>query len=183
MTEGYARGLLMVLFFIAVVFQELLFVPMLFAHDTGNSFEQVFGAYKVDVGYDSAPFTAGEPVRFDFNVTKEQSGEQTDFTDVWVRVYQDSKTVFATGLHKPALGVTGLTFTFPEGGQYSLSTRFQNSGQTVVEAVFPLTVQPSMASVARDAALRNIKIINWIGWGVAGACLGLCAWRVFRRKR
>jgi hypothetical protein len=137
------------------------------AHVTGNSFEQVNGAYRVDVGYDLSPFVAGEAVRFDFNVVQEQTLEDVDFGDVWVRVSQGNRTVFASGIHKPVLGKTGMTFTFPDAGDYDLSVRFQKNGSSIVETTFPVSAQENAAAQAEAARQDRQALYARIAWGVA----------------
>lgn len=150
-----------------------------FAHVTGSSWEQVYGDYKVDVGYDPADFIVGQPQRLDFNVVKEQSLEDVPFEDVWVRISQGSKTIFASGLHKPSLGKTGMTFTFPEAGGYELSARFEKESGTIVEATFPFTVQAPVQPKAKPNILR--LIVLWGGWALAVVSIGLASY-AFRRK-
>lgn len=156
--------------------------PVALAHVTGNSWEQVYGDYKVDVGYDPATFMVGEPQRLDFNVVKEIGGEDVPFADVWVRVSQGNKTVFASGIHKPSLGKTGMTFTFPEAGEYLLSGRFEKDGNTIVEASFPITVQVQPLDPAMVKAAKQKTILLWAGWSVAILSAGVAVY-AFSRKR
>jgi hypothetical protein len=143
------------------------------AHTTGSSWEQVYNEYKVDVGYDPTIFVANEPERLDFNVVKEATGEDVPFADVWVRISKGNKTVFATGVHKPSLGKTGMTFTFPEAGDYLLSARFEKDGNTVVESSFPVTVGAAQDTSNNAQTSRAVGVWLWLGWGLA-AC-SLCA--------
>lgn len=146
------------------------------AHSDGNSWEQVFNQYKVDVGYDTASFVVGEPVHFDFNVTREQGGQDVDFADAWVRVTQGETTVFAGGIHKPSIGPAGMTFTFPQAGAYSMNVRFEKTGESLVDATFPMTVN---APAVPKKHFQPLTLVAWAGWPVA-LCVG--AYFVYKRR-
>ncbi len=169
-------------YFILFIVPFLLFTPV-YAHVAGSSWEQVYGDYKVDVGYDPTTFTVGEPQRLDFNVVKEQGGEDVPFADVWVRIAQGNKTVFASGIHKPSLGKTGMTFTFPEAGEYLLSARFENSSGTVVDSSFPVTVQAVQPDPATTKSTKNKTVLLWAGWSVAFVSTGVAVYAFARKKK
>jgi hypothetical protein len=155
---------------------------VVFAHATGQSWEVVLKEYKVDVGYDPATFVAGETVRLDFNVTKEANGDQVEFGDVWVRVTKGEKTVFASGIHRPSIGRAGMTFTFPEAGDYTLSTRFEKDSTTIAETTFPMSVQ--QAEAAASAPKKNMQqVFLWITSSVAALSLVGCGVLLFRNKK
>lgn len=153
------------------------------AHTTGSSWEQVYNEYKVDVGYDPTIFVANEPERLDFNVVKEATGEDVPFADVWVRISKGNKTVFATGVHKPSLGKTGMTFTFPEAGDYLLSARFEKDGNTVVESSFPITVGDSQDQSNNTPAPHPTRVWLWLGWGVAACSLIALLFLIVKHKK
>lgn len=152
------------------------------AHVTGNSWEQVNGRYKIDIGYDQNQFVAGQPVRFDFSALEARTGEPADFSSVWVRVVKGSTTVFATGLHRPALGPASMTFTFPDAGDYSLDVRFDHDLETVTEQNFPITVlaAPAPALPTAAHAIAAKAVLAWGGWVVA---LVFVALRLFTRTK
>ncbi len=170
-------------FILFLTAQVSLLTPSAFAHVSGSSWEQVYGDYKVDVGYDPATFVAGEPLRLDFNVVKEQGGEDVPFADVWVRLSQGNKTVFASGIHKPTLGKTGMTFTFPEAGEYLLSARFEKESGTIVEGVFPFTVQPKPVNEAEQKKAPIKTILLWAGWCVAVLSAGVAVYAFSLKKK
>lgn len=161
---------------LAVVLLSAVLPTLVFAHPNGTSWEQVFNQYKVDVGYDPSSFVVGEPVRLDFNVTREQGGQDVDFADVWVRVIQDGTTVFATGVHKPSIGRAGMTFTFPAAGAYSLDVRFEKAGESIVDATFPMTVNPLAVP---KKSVQPLVVLAWAGWPVAFV---LSFYFIYKRK-
>lgn len=156
---------------------------LVLAHATGQSFEQVMGDFKIDVGYDVSSFRAAETVRFDFNLAQELTKEDVAYTDVWVRIVQGNKTVFATGVNKPAIGKAGMTFTFPEPGMYDLSVRFENGAGSIVETKFPITVEPSEAAVAKEQERDKYKRYAIFGWSVAVVSIVVSGFSVLRKKR
>lgn len=149
---------------LALVLLSVVLPTFVFAHPNGTSWEQVFNQYKVDVGYDPSSFVVGEPVRLDFNVTREQGGQDVDFADVWVRIVRDETTVFATGVHKPSIGRAGMTFTFPTAGAYALHVRFEKAGESIVDASFPMTVT---AAPVPKKSLQPLTVLAWAGWPAA----------------
>lgn len=152
-----------------------------FAHGTGVSYEENKDGYLIDIGHDEF-IAAKESVRFDFTIYPEdiESIEGEVFTDVWVTITKENKIFFASGIHKPVFGTTGLTFVFPEEGTYTLSARFQNEGETVVETEFPLEVIPPLPG---DQEGINPLIIYGL-LTVAGLCIGFAvALFIPRRKQ
>ncbi len=116
-----------------------------YSHGDTFSYEETKEGYKIDIGHDEF-IAKGESVRFDFAVYPEniEAIEGEVFTDVWVTLTKDKKAYFAGGVDKPVFGATGFTFVFPEEGVYTLSARFQNEGDTVVQTEFPLEIIPAI---------------------------------------
>lgn len=152
-----------------------LFAPVaLSAHGVGESFEQEVGGFYIDVGYNTFLFTEGSSVRFDFLVTKSDSGEPIEYTDAFVRIEEGERVVFAGRVYRPLFGPTVLTYTFPRSGEYTFDVSFQNGDERLVEASFPLTVEPEETSggwvdlllpafvgfVLGAAALRGGKLLT-----------------------
>ena len=132
------------LFLLIFIFILSFIVPSAgFAHSSGASFEKEVNGYLIDIGYDPAQFTALSPSSFDFDLIDTKSSERVAFTDVWVRINQGNQALLATGVHKQNLGGATLLHTFAEGGSYELIVRYQNDGEEVVSATFPLEVLPS----------------------------------------
>ena len=155
--------LFLILSFFGVSF---LFANPALAHGGGESLEKVVNAYKIDIGYDSVTIEAAKPLFFDFDLVFNESGEGSEFSDIWVRIAKGKQTVFAGGIHKPSFGNTTMVYTFSEGGEYDLNVRFQNEGEEIVEASFPLAVQS--ASNAADSGLG----ISFL-WLAIGAAMGV----------
>ena len=114
------------------------------AHGTGATFEEEKDGYFVDIGYSEPAPVELQPLRFDFSThvatTSEAASDDEVFTDVWVRIAQDRTLFFSGGINKPNFGPTGFTYIFPQAGEYQITARFQNDGETVVESTFPLIV-------------------------------------------
>lgn len=137
--------------------------------DEGLEFEKVVGGYTVDVDADALVLQADQPVRFSFNIEAQE--QEVEFTDVWVRITPKGSfgTVFAGDIRKSELGATGMTFTFPHGGEYELSVRFQNNGERIAdEASFPLVVENS-PNDSKTIFTRDLLIGLFLGTLIAFA--------------
>ncbi len=117
-----------------------------FGHGTGLSYEEIIDGYRVDVGYSPEIVTLDSGARFDFTITDVQTGEEVEYSDVWLRINKETRTLFATGIHKPEFGTTGVLYTFSEPGKHLISARFQSNGETLAEVSFPLTVENTSSS-------------------------------------
>jgi hypothetical protein len=148
----------------------------LYAHGTGESLEKIVGEYNVDIGYDPVMLEAASPSFFDFDLVTEETGERAEFTDIWVRIVESKQTIFATGVHKPSLDNTTMVYTFPEGGEYEFKVRFQNDGEALAEASFPLTIEKATTGAGLPGFI-------WLAAGVfVGAIAGFFAGFVRTRK-
>lgn len=148
------------------------------AHGTGVSFEETKEGYKIDIGHDE--FIASlESTRFDFALYKEDVSnvEGEVFTDAWVTITKDKKLYFGGAVDKPVFGATGFTFVFPEEGVYTIATRFQKDGETVVKTEFPLEIIPPL-----DAKKKMNPVILYTLFSLAGLCIGLCVGFLIPKK-
>jgi len=146
------------------------------AHGTGASFEKQTEGGLVDIGYNVESFSENESTVFEYGLRAESGGDVLSFTDVWVRITDDSSTVFATGVHNARLGGALMTYKFPHAGEYELSVRFQNDGENIAEASFPLTV------ASGEGSEKDILVYVFIGF-LLGAVIGIASLVVVRRSR
>lgn len=124
------------------------------AHGEGQSVEKTVGEYTVKLEYEAFELQAGESTRLDFEMMRGENKEDIPFSNVWVRITQGNKTIFAGGIAKSDFAKTGVTYTFPESGDYELSARFQNDkGESIVEAAFPLKIAQA---TTEDAQKQDI---------------------------
>jgi len=146
------------------------------AHGESFSIEKEVDGYIIDIGQTPENITANESVRFAYDLLDNMTNEVVTYTDVWVRIQKDRKVIFASGIHQPKFGSTGMTFTFPESGEYELSVRFQNEGDSIVETSIPLTVV--------DNPEGGGKSSPWLplGTGVVGCILGFALAFMFRKS-
>ncbi len=126
------------------------------AHGEGMTFSATSttenGApYIVDVDYADTAIVADTLGRFDFNLfTDAERTKPVPYTDLWVRIEQKNgdsrgRTLYAGSVAKVQFGGTGFGIILPEGGQYTMSVRYNDAskdkwGETVAEAEFPLEV-------------------------------------------
>lgn len=142
-----------------------------YAHGTGGDFIKDQNGYTIDIGYTPQTFYAGETVNFDFTLKRDTL--KHEFTDVWVRITQDTKTVFATGVHSQDLGGTTLLYEFEKEGGYVLHVRYQKDGESLVETEFPITVLPSEADSESNSPKPVIFIIVGLVAFILGTALGI----------
>lgn len=113
------------------------------AHGSGVSIEAVIDGYLVDIGYSPEFITTERPARFDFllfeGATSTVSNEVV-FTDVWVRIEQAERLLFAGGIDVPVFGAAGMSYQFPVAGEYEVFVRYQDERQALVETSFVLAV-------------------------------------------
>ncbi|MCP6719991.1 MAG: hypothetical protein KJI72_01515 [Patescibacteria group bacterium] len=149
------------------------------AHGVGESLEKVVGEYLVDIGYDAFELRAKESVRFDFSLWTSDQSEEIPFTDIWLRISQNNKAVLAGGIQNPRFGKAGVTYAFPEKGEYTLFVRFQNGDESLVETSFPLAVEEGNESASNTSPVSKELLI---GVGV-GLVIGSLITFLLRRVR
>lgn len=150
-------------------------IPLFITSNTyshGNELEYLEdkNGYRIDVGYGPVEMYANEPSNFDFRLLKD--GRDTEYTDIWVRIIQDTQTIFATGIHNQDFGGSTLLYEFPKGGEYTVNIRYQNDGETLVESEFPVTIFPS----EDEGIASDKKLIFIFGFLIAllfGVALGV----------
>jgi len=153
------------------------------AHGEGASYEEEKGEYFIDIGYAPEEPLSGVPVRIDFALTAAESGEEVLFTDVWVRIHQERETFFASGIHKPHIGETGLVFTFPEAGDYEISVRYQNDNDSIVDTTFVLPVEMGNGGDSGErSTMEGRDFLLLLGIGTAGFAVGFLAAFVVSRR-
>jgi len=116
------------------------FLGAVSAHTGGFSIEKEVGDYLLDVGYNPEILVENSQVRFDFAIYNNISGQEISFSEVWVRIENSDRLLFAGGLNKARFGATGLSYSFPEAGNYTLSVRFSGATSTLAEDEFIFNV-------------------------------------------
>ena len=149
-----------------------------YAHGTGGDFIKEQNGYTIDIGYDPETFYAGETVNFDFTLKKDTLKQE--FSDVWVRITQDTKTVFATGVHNQDLGGTTLLYEFEKEGNYTLHARYQKDGESITEAEFPISVLPPESQTESNSLNPIGFIIGILFAFLLGITLGIIIGRTLK---
>lgn len=145
------------------------------AHTTGFFTEKVVGEYLFDIGY-SSEFVAGDFVRLDLSLLKNDTREVVPFGDAWVRISQGEKLLFAGPIAYGEFGKPGFSFVFPEAGDYTLSIRFENSLKSLAESAIPIRVKPAPESAGTRPFLVPIGSL------VLGLLAGFGAAQLFKKK-
>lgn len=156
----------------------VLFVEGVFANGLGGErLEKVDGDLIVDVGTDqpSTP-VAGQPIEFDFDLLQSNTREPVNLaTSVGIDIAHNGKSMVNCNLVVDPT-ITFLIYTFPEGGNYTLSVAFYSKSlgqKKIASASFPLTISRS----------RNNTRTVFLAALFASIMLGLLAvyWRARRR--
>lgn len=128
--------------FLAVLGVGLLTAQSVHAHINGVSYEKEKDGYILDAGYGAPAPIEGESIIFDFRLKKD--GKDVSFTDTWVKITtENNAVVFATGIYNAEFGGPRMSYVFPKAGNYTVSFRFENKGEPIVEDSFPITVLPA----------------------------------------
>ena len=152
--------------FLLMVFVSFVSVGFVNAHGTGESFEKSMDGYKVDIGYEPVVFKSQQVQRFDFDLYDSKTNKDVEFTDVWVNISQGNKTVFASGIYKSDFGVAGMTYVFPDKGEYILDVRYEKNGESIVQTTFPISVLESdvVSGSRSNSLLLSSKVVYVFGF-------------------
>ncbi|HEY0907801.1 MAG TPA: hypothetical protein VGE35_00450 [Candidatus Paceibacterota bacterium] len=144
------------------------------AHYGIASLEKTVGEYFFDIGY-SAEFIAGDLIRFDLAVLDETTREILPFSNVWVRIKEGDRLLFAGPIDYGEFGRPGFSFVFPREGEYTLSTRFETPSQQIPEQDF------SIAVVRSPEESRYAEWLIRIAALAAGAGVGIASVLIFKK--
>ena len=158
------------------IFLLLALVPFfVYAHDGGRSLERQVGNYLIDIGYTPEELIAGKSAYFDFKLyEKGSSPGSADYTQVWVRIEKDGETVFASGIANMNVGTVGMVYAFADGGEYTISARYEKGETVIVETAFALEVADEQKGVSFG--------VREVGTFVLGAVLIAGVFVVYRRR-
>ncbi len=141
------------------------------AHALDPSFEVQVGEYLVDIGYEPDPLTSETYARFSFELWLNERGNPVEYSHVWVRIMRDSTTLFASGIHRQAVGPTTLLYTFPDAGAYVLDISYRTEDSEVAATEIPITV-------TRGAdGNRSVFAVSIVAFCALLAAAALSAWR------
>lgn len=145
--------------------------------------------YIVDIDVPDGYLQAQSFTRIDFALFKDAARTKSvDYTDMWVRIAkkEDGKrgpTLFAGPIAKTEFGSQGFAYYFPDGGEYTLSIRYNDAskgtlGETVTEAEIPFTVLRSI-----DENKFSFGMEFWIGIMIGLFVTIICGLPIALKKR
>lgn len=143
-----------------VVFAVMVGAIISYAHTTGATIEQRINGYLIDIGYSAERIAVNTTARFDFLLFDEESGQETEFSDVWLRLERGEQLVFAGGLSDPYFGNAGMSIRFTEPGDYTAFVRYQRDSESLVETEFPFVVEPEVVSFWDKTVTRETLAIS-----------------------
>ena len=135
-------------FFVSFILLCVIGINGAYAHGSGVTLDQVVGDYVVSLDYNATTgIYAGSLTQFAFELFSKDRSQKIDFTDIWVHLasVDESRfnpTVFSGGITGSALTRSGMAFTFPASGSYTLSLRYEKGDEVLAEVAFPLDVLP-----------------------------------------
>jgi hypothetical protein len=171
------------LLFVALIFASFAYATPSITYAHGGA-SLTFSAtttegYIVDIDVPDGYLQAKSFTRINFALFKDAARTKSaNYTDMWVRIEKKEngkrgQTLFAGPIAKTEFGGQGFGYYFPDGGEYTLSIRYNDAtkdsydGETVAEAEFPFTVLRST-----DENKFSFGMEFWIGLG-AGVFLVL----------
>ncbi len=175
----YSRCMKRLTHFILLTFLVFFLPTLVQAHGSGGTYEEIIDGYQIDIGYTPEVVETTSSIRFDFQayVAENPQATSSEFHDVWVRIEKEGKLFFAGDVHKPVFGPTGFSTILTEAGEYTVYARFQNSGDSLVEAEFPLTVTENTAEKSVNDKLSLLLM------GLAGLMVGfVVGWFMTRQS-
>jgi hypothetical protein len=159
-------------------------LPYVYAHGSGQILSQSVGDYYLTLEYEALAIQAGTPVRLTFDIFPRNAGATPlpVYTDAWVYIKETNAAegataeVFAGVISKESFIPTGVSYTFPRGGPYTVHVRFENGDTSIGEASFEV--------VADDTPEKSLSSATLAGWTFLGAIAGAGAvYWVFRKRR
>ncbi len=113
------------------------------AHGLGGvSFDREVNGYFMDISTDQPVLRPQTITLIDFQLWQnEPDWEMAPFSAVVVQIKDGENLVFESRIAKHPLGWTGMRFTFPRSGRYTLSVDFQNGQDSIMKQAFTLNVE------------------------------------------
>ncbi|MBP7741441.1 MAG: hypothetical protein KA104_01995 [Candidatus Pacebacteria bacterium] len=157
------------------MFRLFLILPLLVllassaqAHVNGVSYEKEKDGYTIDAGYGAPSVAQDESTLMDFRLRKD--GKDVPFTDTWVKITEESgAVVFASGIHNAEFGGPRMSYVFPRPGTYTVSFRYENNADTLVDDSFVIDVTPRKEGGLNIFGVSLLPVL----YVVAGAALGV----------
>ncbi len=143
----------------------LIVAPFSLAHlDAGE--DRSAGGYIVDFGYAPKNPSASSVTELAYNLVNETTKDAANVSKVWLRVSTEDDVVFAGYFHADH-GNIALSYRFPEGGNYTIDTKFYGQGgKMLVSNSNMIYVSGREDDFWRDA----------IAFFLGGIALGILSW-------
>jgi hypothetical protein len=125
--------------------------------DAGS--DDVVNGYMIDYGYSPVEPNNQNSTFINFNVLDNATQKVVNITEVWVRISDEKKTVFA-GSFKPTAGNVGFSFTFPHTGNFDMMARFYNGSQILAEHTYTFEVDDPAESRRWFIDILSIVLIS-----------------------
>lgn len=167
--------------FLSILPLFLLLVSPALAHVNGVSYEKEKNGYLIDAGYGAPSVSEDESMLMDFRLRKD--GKDVPFTDTWVKITAESgAVVFASGIHNAEFGGPRMSYVFPKPGKYTVSFRYENNADTLVDDSFVIEVTPRREGGVSVFGVSVLPVLYLIAGAATGVLLMLAPALIKRRK-
>jgi hypothetical protein len=112
--------------------------------------------YIIEVGYSPDELSAGENIILNFNLLNESTEESMHFDNLFLRISDSKRNVFA-GYLNPSNDNVNFVFTFPSEGTYEINARFYDGSRVLVEDAQNVKVH-AMAMGGPHEAISNLLV-------------------------
>ncbi len=151
------------------------------AHINGVSYEKEKNGYLIDAGYGAPSVSEDESTLMDFRLRKD--GIDVPFTDTWIKITAESgAVVFASGIHNAEFGGPRMSYVFPREGKYTVSFRYENNSDTLVEDSFVIEVTPRKETGWILFGVPVVPILFMVA-GMAFGVLSTLIFSIIRKRR
>lgn len=126
----------------ATLFLLATFPFSVLAHGGGRTIQKESGAYRITLNAVSPQLSSGTAERVNFELERSDGVSSALFSHVWIRIMgPDESFLFSGNIAAAPEGfVTGISYLFPEGGTYLITTRFLDGEAVIAEAELPVLV-------------------------------------------
>lgn len=151
-----------------ILFLTITLLPNIVLADAENQvLEEKIGNKIVRVSYDQDKAGLGEPVPFSFALLQEDESAEALFDSLWLNIKPKTnpeQDLLIAEIQKANTGATGITYDFPQTGEYTFTVRYNQDNVVLAEHTFDFAISkepPNEASIDKSAN-ENIDIANTV---------------------
>ncbi len=151
----------------------------------------------IKIGYDQDKAGLGEPVPFTFELLQEDESAEMPFDSLWINIkpkVNQNQDLLIAEVKKASTGSTGITYDFPQTGEYTFAIRYNRDDRALAEHTFDFAISKESLEQTGFSNSNNMNSNNatvetktsmnkylWIVTLGTGLIVGWLA-KTFRRK-